>query len=489
MERQHPIILDSRLRLMPGLPRPLVEEIRQAFTHDNPDYEEAKRLGYRTFDIPREEETWREESNPEGGAPLLTLPRGGTKRVRELLAKYSLEPRFIDKRVVKDAVAWPDFVKIKDLHWFQKEGRDVCVQKHQGIIRAPTGAGKSIMAMAVARELRQPALFIMRNGNLLKQWQEELQEQLGLRKSEIGVFKGGRKLRVGERVTLALQQTLNSEAFPWADVADAFGAVFVDEVQDVAAKTYMSSVDKFPARYRFGFSADETRKDEKEYLTYDLFGEVLYEVPRHVLEEQGIILPVKVRLIPTEFRADWYRNASGGDKDFGQLLEQMMGDVQREALLVRVVKRLVDKEETPLFVFTQRTEHALKLSDVKLYSAKVKCGLMIGGDDNATRFDEDRKRLNTGEISLCVGTYQAIGVGINFPKVRAGVMALPIGSNKQFFNQVRGRVCRSAEGKDEAVLYALWDQHVFPRMPRMMASWNKGAPTEVLGEGGRWEAV
>ncbi len=484
------VIVDSRIRLPPGLPTSLVDELRAAFCHSNPDFFKKERLGIYTGNISKVVETW---GTGAGGG--LTFPRGGTKKVRRILAEHGYAPLIRDNRVragdprwdVKQSPEWPP--NEIELHWYQEEAKQLCISTEQGLVRAPTGGGKTILGLAVAAHLRQPTLVVMRDSHLLDQWMDEAVKKFNLHPNEIGVITGSkRKLRIGARLTLALQQSLSSASFPADEVNQMIGCFMVDEVQQVAARTFLLPVDSSPARYRIGLSADETRKDRKEFLIYDQFGEVLYEIPRDVLEEEGFVVPVIVRLVPTEFRADWYRDAEVSEKDFGRLLEEMVADEAREHILVKLVRTLVEDKHSPLFVFSQRKEHAGQLADTKLFNAGVRCGLMIGGNDNATRFKEDKSSLLDGSLPVAAGTFHALGVGLNIPRVRAGVMALPMGSNKQFFNQVRGRVCRSAPGKEDAFLYILWDRHVFPHLPKVVRKWNRGR-TQVLSEDGLWTDV
>lgn len=477
------VILDSRLRLPPGLPPALVDELCAAFCYSNPDYHKKKNLGFFVGDTPQVVETWAKQA--DGG---LSLPRGGVNRLRRVLGENGYTAVLHDQRVkLPQSPEWPE--NEIELHWYQEEAKQLCVSTQQGLIRAPTGSGKTIIALSAAAEIRQPTMVVMTDSNLLDQWMDEAVKKFHLHPSEIGVITGSkRKLRIGPRLTLALQQSIRSASFPAEEVNRMIGCFMVDEVHLAAARTFLVPVNSSQAKYRLGFSADETRKDKKEFLIYDQFGEVLYEIPREVLEEEGFVVPVTVRLVPTEFRADWYREAEAADKDFGRLLEEMMGDEERELLLVQLVKRLVAEQHTPIFIFSQRKEHASRIADKRLFEQGITCGLMIGGEENSVRFKEGKARLLEGTLPVAAGTFHALGTGLNVPRVRSGVMALPMGSNRQFFNQVRGRVCRAAPGKTDAFLYLLWDRHVFPHMPKVVKKWNRGL-TEVLGEDGAWTKV
>lgn len=476
-----PVTVDSRLRLPPGLPRDLVQELRGLFRYSNPEFHKKQRMGHSTFGVERTVSSWRED--PDGG---LSLPRGGLRRMREALEKRGYAAVVKDRRVSLPEVEWPELEV--ELHWYQQEAHGLCLKVQQGIVRAPTGSGKSVLALAVAASTKQPTLVIMRDSNLLEQWKSEAEDKLGMDPKEIGLLTGARKLRIGARLTLGLQQTLSSPAFPWAEVTPYIGCVMVDEAHTAASKTFQVAIESIPAKYRLGFTADESRKDKREWLLYDSFGEVLYTIPREALEEEGFVVPVRVRLVPTHFEADWYRDAPMGEKNFGQLLDAMVRDEAREQQLVELVKWLARSEQVPLFVFSQRKEHAAQLADRKLFAEGLRSGLMLGGAQHKVRFRDDKARLKAGKLPVAVGTYQALGTGHNVPQLRAALMALPIGDNRQFFNQVRGRVCRAFPGKEEGLLYVLWDRRVFPEAPRRFSSWNGGL-VEVLGEGGRWELV
>jgi hypothetical protein len=58
----------------------------------------------------------------------------------------------------------------------------------------------------------------------------------------------------------------------------------------------------------------------------------------------------------------------------------------------------------------------------------------------------------------------------------------PIATNRQLFNQVRGRLCRtsSATGKTHGRLYVLFDQPVFDeRVLRNIVAWNRTVHVRV----------
>jgi superfamily II DNA or RNA helicase len=480
-----PIRVTVRSRLeCEGLSPELDKALRAEATHSNPDYGKARAQGRWVGNVPRTISTW---SRRDDGA--LLLARGMTSRLRELATEHGERIAFFDRRVSMPS-PWPKFIADPGNpdatpRAYQVDAENKCVALEQGIVRAPTGAGKTHIALSAFARIGQRTLIIARDRHLLEQWVEKAARHLGMESPLVGVIRGGRKHRIGTCLTLALQQTLYAKGFPLEKFAQQFGAVGIDEVQTAAARTVQNTIDPFPARFRIGFSADESRKDRKEFLIYDLFGEVIYDVTRAEMERDRYTCPVVVRLVPTAFKADWYRDAPSEERDYGRLLEEMIADEDRGRLLRQVVLDLAADAQVPAFVFCHRREHASRVS-TELLADGIASGLMMGGDSSATAFDEARALLESGRIKVAVGTFNAIGTGIDIPNVRAGVVGTPLGANRQFFNQVRGRICRPAKGKVVGYLYYLWDREVFPFAPRNLIDWNDGRVEVFDHDSSKW---
>jgi superfamily II DNA or RNA helicase len=472
------VLIDSHIRLpLRELSPECLDDLKAAFTHDNPKRAALQRMG-----IPG----WRREPGFvrtwAAGPRELTLPRGGMGRVRAVLEGHGVEWEEVDRRCEGDAGLGEIPAHRRQLRAHQMEGLAAVLARQQGILRAPTGSGKTTLGFAAASAARLPTLVVVDSQKLLDQWLERAWEELGLPEREVGVIQG--KTRRLRALTLGMGQTLCKCAGEFADV---FGVVIVDEVQTAAAPTFLAAVSPFAAKYRIGISADERRKDGKEFLIHDVFGDVIHETSRDELEDAGHILDVEVRVVPTDFRADWYgMPADAGDErevDFGRLLEEMAADEGRNALAVEVAMGEVHAGQ-PVLVMAHRREHCQVLSR-ELVARRARSGFLIGGSDYASEFDRTKRGLLSGEMDAGVGTLKAIGKGIDMPAVGRAVVVTPIFGNKQFSGQVRGRICRAPEGKRDAVQYVLWDQHCSFALQHLknMLAWNR---TVRVLDGGRW---
>lgn len=472
-----PVVISDALRCGASeLGKECVAALEARFTYANPQREKLERMGRRDWRIaarlrrlPRWLRTWRRDGD------VMVLPRGAARKLVGVLEEHGHSVRWRDQRSVgtggwyrRDLVHRPLGAAGGELRWYQREAVEAAVDRQCGIIRAPTGSGKTTLALALAARLKVPTLVVVWSGGLMDQWVERLARELGLANDEIGRVGGG--VRACRPITVAMQQSL------WRDMDEDFvgrwGMVLLDEVQRAAARTFFDVVGRFPAKYRVGVSADETRADGLEPITYDLFGPLMYEVTREALIDEGAVLDVEVRLVESSFDAAWYRmQAASGAPDFNRLLNEMSEDEDRNRKIVTLAAREVRAGHS-VAVLSRRVQHCHRLVAM-LAAAGVEAGLMTGG---AEEFEPSRRRLLDGTLKCVVGTVEALGTGIDVPDLSRGILVAPIGDNRQLFGQVRGRFARP--GKQDAVLFVMWDRVNGRSVERNLRSWNRRVTVE-----------
>jgi superfamily II DNA or RNA helicase len=473
------VVVDNRVRLRGELPSSVDAEIRTAFTYPNPKVQILRAIGKSVWNVPKTIETW---GHDEDGT--LTLPRGGMPRVRAILRDTAVPYRVLDRRTEGSFVKGPLVYSGHALWDHQRLMKDAALKKENCIVRAATGGGKTEAAFAMVAAIGLNTIVIVPTSELFEQWQRRAAKTLGIDESSVGFVRASKKkLR---QVTIAMQATLGNGVSE--ELREFFGAVIVDEVQRAPAATLYKAIDAFPARYRIGVSASEKRKDRMEFVSYDLFGDVAFEASRADLTRDRKILDVEFRLVPTGFSADWYGGGRGGDYDFNRLLDEMTADPARTELAIQVVLGEV-RAGARVLVLTHRREHAREIR-ADLASRGVRCGLMLGDSEpgDAEEFARTRQGIERGMIRVGVGTYGALGYGIDIPAATVGVAVTPLLGNEQTTNQVRGRLCRldEAAGKERGRLYILWDEHVYGREhAKNAATWNASSFVRDRATG-RW---
>ena len=454
-------------------------ELCSLFNHVNPQREKMRKMGLPFYSEPRTITTWRPCKAHGEDCTGIRIPRGGMARLRKLLKEHGLQHRVEDLRTEGEALpegAIPDH--LLELRPYQREMVESMAMKENCLIRAGTASGKTSATIALIAQLKLPALVVVWSGGLFDQWQARIQKELGLAKKDIGVIRGAK--RVLRPITIAMQQTLAKEVDP--ALAAYFGVVVLDEVQRAAASSVYGAINPFPARYRIGVSADERRRDGKEFLIGDLFGEVAYEITKEKLVQVGATLDVSIDVLPTAHDAPWYGVPDVGKKlDFGRLLDELCLDEARNLQVLNAAHEAALAGEQVL-VMSHRREHCVELAR-RVSEMGHRTGLLIGGADYATEFARARDGLLDGTLRVGVGTYQAVGTGTDLPGVGVAVAATPIAGNGPFFQQVRGRVCRKPDGKTAARMVYLWDHAVFGSHLKNLCKWNAEVRVQT---GGSW---
>lgn len=451
------VTVDNRVRVSAeGLSEESREKLRDAFTHENPgEANDGGPVYYRT---------WKNEGNGD-----ISFPRGGMSRVREILRATVQRYTVADHRsagsreFLDDDWGGEPIPKHKVELWdFQERIVEAVLKKHNCIVEAITGSGKSTAALAIASRLNLSTLVIVNAGGLRDQWIKRAAKELGIHTEDIGIIGDGKRRTTP--FTIAMQQTLkNGIAEEWMK---AFGLIVCDEVDLFAAPTFFASVDPWPAMYRVGVTSTVERHDKKEFMVYDLFGDIVAEVTEEEALEKNRIVDVEIRIVPTRFTAPWYKAAlASGNKfrirnSFHKYLHALAEDEGRNKIICDLVKAEVKNDEQ-VMVLSLRREHCFDL-DRAFTERNIRSGVMLGGNEDKREFKRSLEGIQNRTLSVVVGTEKAIGRGQDFPVLSVGVMTMPIAKNVQLVQQVKGRLCRACEeiGKTGGILYYLWDRSI-----------------------------
>jgi superfamily II DNA or RNA helicase len=483
-----PIAVSESL-YVPRMPeiQSMLDELREQFTHQNPDYWKRKKQGFYVGNMQSFIKSYAHVTHPYLG-PCVMLPRGGTFKLRACAEQFGIELGWLDQRLSLEPVTSLD----NDVELWPEQQRlaEIMFKKENCLIQSPTGSGKTETLLKVAEWILRtagPVLIIVwegsRRSGLMKQWIDRICERFGLSPNDVGVIGDGLK-RI-KPLTVGMQQTLKNVGRRYTQ---AFGGIICDEVQRFAAPTFQKVVGIYPARYRFGASADETRKDGKEFLIYESFGEVAGTVENAALIEKGKVKDVTVRIVPTGF--DYTINVGGDeyswidlpseDKNYNELLDVMTRSQSRDELIWHYIEKCLRSGRICL-AGTHRVEHA-RAWDERVRAAGYTSGLMLGDKKNADEFETTKQGLQERKIQFGVGTHQKVATGHDITSLDRGFILTPIGGNKQLFNQFRGRLTRPDSRKTDVVLYYFWDQALYPSHKGAIARRYRGR-TQVLVDG------
>ena len=168
-------------------------------------------------------------------------------------------------------VEWKMLKKITLYPW-QKEAVDAWFKDKRGTIKVVTGAGKTILALAIIEKLQRiekdlRVAIIVPTIVLLNQWYEEIKERSNLPEEAIGLLGAGHEDSFTEDQKRILICVLNSAArkLPRAVEEKLSNKLLlvVDECHRAGASE-MRKIFKIKRKYDLGLSATPEREDDEE---------------------------------------------------------------------------------------------------------------------------------------------------------------------------------------------------------------------------------
>ena len=433
--------IDNRITLFPldQLPPPALDRLKDRLSFPNPAWLENQKHGYSNWRVPEVLQFW------EIDVDTLIMPRGFIGRAIWVLRDAGIQYQVDNQTRRLPGVDFRFTGRLKD---FQTEAVAAIVRRDFGTLAAPTGSGKTVMALAVIAKRRQPALIVVHSKELLNQWIDRIGTFLGLPADQVGVIGDGKRA-LGPAVTVALVQTLSKCAH---EVAPYIGFLVCDECHRAPARTFTEAVTAFNSQYMLGLSATPWRRDGLTKLIYWHLGDKVYEVEREGLIENGHILAAEVIVRKTNFEP--YSDPS---EEYSRMLSELTQDSERNALIAADVAKEAGNGGGVCLVLSDRKAHCQVLAEM-LTKYGIQAVVLTGDLKNRER-EQVVNDLNSGQVKVLVATGQLIGEGFDCPELSTLFLATPIRFSGRVL-QYLGRVLRPAPGKDKARVYDYHDVKV-----------------------------
>ena len=422
-------------------PGHLYSAIRKRLSFTNPKWLENDRMGRWNGNTPREFRCYETDGNGD-----LVMPRGFTGQLLGLCRKAGVEPNVIDRtRVFKPS----KFNFHGELRPFQEEAIGDIMQRRHATLSAATGSGKTVMALAIIAERRQPALVVVHTRELLNQWIDRAGLFLGIPTNEIGIIGGGKKT-IGARLTVATVQTLYKIA---NNVVPHIGHLIVDECHRCPSRTFTKAVTMFDCRYLLGLSATPWRRDKLSKLIFWYLGDVKHQVDKSELQNAGHILTPEIITRQTDFIP-----CCDPSRKYSAMLCELTDDNERNRLIAADVASQVGNGV--VLVLSDRKNHCKTLQAILQEHHGIDATVLTG-DTPVRQRQEIVKKINTGAVPVLVATGQLIGEGFDCKHLLTLFLATPIRFSGRLLQYV-GRVLRPGPGKQTPRVYDYIDVRVGP---------------------------
>jgi len=436
------IFLQNNLRLT-GIPPQLYDLLTQRLKFPNPKYLENARMGRWNRGVPKE---LRFYYRIRGGG--LVIPRGFIRQLITTCRRLDIDCTVEDRRRSLPPV---DFAFNGQLRPFQQRAVQHMLRKEFGTLNSPTGSGKTVMALYILAQRKQPALIVVHTADLARQWSDRIETFLNIPVNEIGRIGGGKK-KIGEKITVALVQSLYKCA---EAVAPQVGHLIVDECHRTPSRTFTDAVTEFDARYMLGLSATPWRRDNLSKLIFWHLGDVHHQVEKNDLIRSGQVLPADIIFRETAFKP-YYDPV----QEYSKMLSELTLDDDRNRLIAADIAAEAGSQPGICLVLTDRKKHCESLGALLRYGFSLPVDILTG-DLNAGERQAVMDRLQEGRIKVLIATGQLIGEGFDCRELTTLFMATPVRFSGRII-QYLGRILRPAPGKKRARVFDYVDVNVEP---------------------------
>ncbi|MCX5827602.1 MAG: DEAD/DEAH box helicase [Deltaproteobacteria bacterium] len=432
------IILSNELKVEQA-PGTLLRELRDKLTIKNPAYLDALKMGRWTGNLDEYLSFFRLREK------AMILPRGFTGQLIAMTRRAGIPYQLIDNRRVLPEVDFTFAGKLRD---FQGVAVAEMLKKDFGTLSAATGSGKTIMALKIIAQRRQPTLIIVHTKELLDQWVERIGTYLDIPKKEIGIIGNGKKL-IGEKITVGIVNSI----YPMArQIKERISHLVIDECHRTPSRTFTEAVSAFDCRYMLGLSATPWRRDGLSKLIFWHVGDVCHEVDKAALQESGDILKAEVISRETDF-LPWCDPST----EYSKMLSELCNDPGRNTLICKDIIKEASNGSGIILALSDRKSHCDTLGAM-LRRNGVYPDILTGDTVNGER-KAIVERLNNGDVRVLIATGQLIGEGFDCKALTTLFLTTPIKFSGRVLQYV-GRVLRPAPGKERATVYDYLDKCV-----------------------------
>ena len=433
----------------------LFTEIRRLASFQNPVFYERQAMRFSTAGIPRVV-TCAEETDRH-----LILPRGRLSALQDLAARHGIAIALRDER----CTGAPFETKfLGSLTAAQQDAARALLPHDQGVLVAPPGTGKTVIAARMIAERGVSTLVLVHRKPLLDQWVVRLSTFLGIEPKAIGVIGGGKRKATGSLDVAMVQSLVRGGTV--RDLVAAYGHVVVDECHHVSAVSFDRVLSEVKARYILGLTATPRRRDGHHPIVEMQLGPVRFSIGAR---SATAARPFAHRLVvrETRFKAAWSR-----EQGIQSLYATLAADEARNTLILDDVIAALEAGRSPLLL-TERRDH-LEFLAARLRPVARHLVVLHGGMSAKERRSAlaALAGIPPSEERAVVATGRFIGEGFDDPRLDTLVLAMPIAWRGTLV-QYAGRLHRLHTGKHEVRIYDYLDGEV-PVLARMFKKRSRG---------------
>ena len=370
---------------------------------------------------------------------------------------------------------------------YQEEAYQAWVERgRRGVVVAPTGTGKTVIAAHAIRASGLPTLVVVPTKRILKTWVTAL-ARFGLRAT---AFYGRKKSP--SPLTISIYNSVVRHP----EIVDRFGMVVLDEVHHAAAEVFRKILDLIEGRAVMALTATLKRGDGRHTEIVARLP-VVYALDLKTAMERGYVAPIEIVPVPAPL-TDWERRLYND-------VEQRIRRVRAELAAAKASSSnyLIERLDRRLKMLLN--ERRQLLSKIPSKRARVLEIVRSIGDERVIVFSESIESIEElkrylVENGVSAETYhskkpeavrdaifadwgkgfrvllavRALDEGVDVPEVKTGII-IASGKETRQLVQRQGRLIRPVQGKTARlyVVYAenTYEYEIFLKLKGIIKGW------------------
>lgn len=436
-----PLTLDSYISIPKSfINKQLSNFLTEELNFFNNEYAIKQKMGLSVYRLEKFFKTIVKDDNN------ILIPRGFLDQLSQYFNENNIPYKIFDQWHKCNEVKYKPTFKLFD---YQQNAIDAFENIDQGVLVAPPGSGKTIMALALIASKKQPALIITHRKQIYDQWLERIENFLQIPKRKIGQIGSNKKL-VKTPITVAMVQTL-ARMDNLKEISDNFGLVIVDECHHIPAQSFRKVITQFNPYHLYGLTATPVRKHNDEKLIFVYLGQIIHEVNKDFKTKalKSKNAKVKININDTNLKFPYKVKA----EDYQLLAKIISFDTKRNELIAGDIKQEAEKGKKCL-VLTERKEHVQTISAYLKREFEV---ITLTGDLTPKKKQEKIKQIESGHFQIIIATGQLFGEGTHFDNLNCLFLVYPF-SFEGKLTQYIGRLLHS--DKMSKTIYDYRDREV-----------------------------
>lgn len=433
----------------------VLSALRQRLTIANPERRSAVRAGADPDSVKPLIRLYKEHSGQ------MLIPRGAVNLLQKLAMQHCLKLTWRSEVVSRSVRKLPLHQLPVELRAYQREAVQALHLGVQGYIKAPCGAGKTIIGASAIASLGEPALVLVHTHDLLGQW-SSLFSEWGFR---VRLISGGqaalaaKPLRINAghpEIAVATVQTLIRAGSAADSLLRSAGAVLLDEAHHAPAGSFRELLERCPARYRWGVTATPNRDDGWDVLLPMVIGPERWSISMSSLVRMGWLMMPELLAIRSGAALEPHQYLRGNKPNMTAATNVLVQHPARQKLLLQLAQLLSSRQRTTLLLVPRRKQAHSLASELQ------KMGVLaqpVTSSVSKNLREQRLHQLREGQLSVLVAT-QLADEGLDVPRLDALIIASTGRAAGRAVQRI-GRVMRLAPGKSKPLVIDIVDPTPF----------------------------